>query len=163
MLASEPGVVDAPHRVVLRLDHHSRASRRARAAIARFCDGRYSSSLVDDAQLVASELVTNALEHGADGVVTLDVVAGDRGVTIAVTCANDGWRPARPEAWALPSASQRGGRGLAFTSMLSSDITVERLDGVFDRPGCLIVVASVEGAPTDDVPGGGQGTASVGR
>ena len=156
MLASEPRIDDPPHRVVLRLDHRTHAARRARTAIEGFCEGRYPASLTQDAQLVASELVTNALEHGADGVVTLDLVAQEHGVTIAVTCANDGWRPTEPGQWALPTAAQRGGRGLAFTSMLSADVTVDRFDGVFDRPGCLIVVASVEHADRDVRTGQGR-------
>ena len=49
------------------LDNDPRAAGQARQAIAKFLDRTHLSKLSDDAQLLATELVTNAVRHGPVG------------------------------------------------------------------------------------------------
>ena len=97
--------------------------------------------LLDDLQLVASELITNAIEHGAKGIVTMDVNAHDGRVMLTVTSAGDGTRPGPPETWVLPEPHRADGRGLALTSLLAQEVEIHRSDGASGPPGWVAIVA----------------------
>lgn len=76
--------------------------------------------LRDDAVLVLSELLSNALRHAqprADGSVRVSWALDGHGVEIAVT---DGGASTRPSPM-HPSLSALGGRGLAIVSTLTDD------------------------------------------
>lgn len=81
-----------------------------------------AESVLADVVLAASELVTNAVEHGR-GIVEVEV-AEERGV-IRVSVSNDGSADLGPvSTWSPPAAGEVRGRGLAIVRALSDDVTV---------------------------------------
>ena len=88
------------------------AREHVRRALARILNGR-----IDDAVLLTSEVVTNAVEHASVGTVELSVVLGPRFARIEVTNPTESWRisPA-PRAREL---DETGGWGLSLVSRLS--------------------------------------------
>lgn len=88
--------------------------------------GGVPESIVDDAVLILSELLSNACRHGrplgddmaGDGGVRVAWEVDDRGrLTVEVT---DGGGPTRPVP-ATPSVTARGGRGLNIITALADD------------------------------------------
>lgn len=78
-------------------------------------DARVDVDLITDAQLVVSELVTNAVMHGAGDIeLRLDLADGALSV-----CVCDGGR-AEPQRRG-PGTTAEGGRGLALVAMLTQD------------------------------------------
>jgi anti-sigma regulatory factor (Ser/Thr protein kinase) len=81
----------------------------------------------EDAELVLTELLGNAMRHGralGDGALAVSWVVGEIGVEIAVT---DGGGPTLPVVIdAAPT--QIGGRGLSIVSMLAASWGVDRHD-----------------------------------
>lgn len=91
------------------------APAQARAAVGQWASGLGLGPLLDDVLLVVSELVTNAVRHGA-APVRLSLSVDDRSVTV---CVGDGGRDAP-----LPrraGADDEGGRGLLLLSRLSAE------------------------------------------
>lgn len=93
--------------------HSSVAPAQARRAVARWATGLDLGPLLDDVLLVVSELVTNAVRHGAPPV-RLSLAADDRAVTVGV---GDG-AGAAPVA-RRAGAHDEGGRGLLLLERLS--------------------------------------------
>jgi anti-sigma regulatory factor (Ser/Thr protein kinase) len=88
----------------------------------------------DDAALVVSELVTNALEHGGVGDVVVSTVVDARSLLVTVSSAMSENLPARPQ---KPEAvSSRRGRGLGIVEALTDGFTIELRSG---SPGTAIV------------------------
>ena len=87
-----------------------------------------SEDVVDDAVLVVSELMTNALRHArpliAD-MIRLEWSVAEGRLELSVT---DGGGPTAPMR-AQPSVTARGGRGLAIISSLASSWGVRRRTG----------------------------------
>jgi len=88
--------------------------------------GGVSETVIDDAVLILSELLSNACKHGRP---LGDAMAGDGDVRAAwrvETCGRltvevtDGGGPTRP-APATPSVTARGGRGLNIITALAND------------------------------------------
>lgn len=80
-------------------------------------------AVVDDLQLIASELFTNAVEHGDGTVVTVRVVARD--ATIGVSVENVGRRAVAPsEHWTVSAPDARSGRGLGIVRRLADAVDV---------------------------------------
>jgi serine/threonine-protein kinase RsbT len=115
-------------RLVLQLRARPADVSEARHAVASFlADRGVSSMVVDDMELVTSELVTNAVVHGLRGSIGLEV---DTESEIVVTVSNvgpaamippiDQWRAAPPLA---PS-----GRGLGIVRRLCDDVAVLEID-----------------------------------
>ncbi|GGT21815.1 ATP-binding protein [Streptomyces purpureus] len=110
-----------------------------------------SESVVDDAVLILSELLSNACRHGRP-LGRADVGDGDiraawrldkrGGLTVEVT---DGGGPTRPVP-ATPSVTARGGRGLNIISALAQDWGVR--DGAAGEVTVWVVVT--EGHRRDD-------------
>ena len=97
--------------------------RSARAFVARVCTDWRLQGLVDEASLLASELVTNAVRHAGGAAHVLLQRCGDQ-LTIAVRDGSDATprlRPAQP--W------DEGGRGLHLVEALSC------ADGSYPGPG----------------------------
>ena len=111
-----------PKRLALRCDPNDRGSRRERRAIAEHCDGRIPPEMMADLQLVASELVTNAYEHGARGVVTLDVTLDGDTATLTVTSTGNSSGIGHPSNWVFPDTPTASGRGLALTRAVSEAV-----------------------------------------
>lgn len=130
-------------RIALRLDHADRASRRARTTINDFYAGRLEPERLGDLLLLVSELVTNAMEHGARGVVTLDVALADDHVTVTVTSPGEESMISAPSTWRLPDADHRSGRGLALTARLSRSVRVFSGTGVDGDPGWIAISAEL--------------------
>jgi two-component sensor histidine kinase len=100
-------------REVLTLASSRNAPAEARRAVHDFAEA-VSPSTARTAELLASELVTNAVTHGR-GEVTVVMEFDNDG--LAVTVSDD--EPAMPEVAAAPAAAQ-GGRGLRLVEVLSS-------------------------------------------
>ena len=95
-----------------------------RAARQRLADdlqrSQVSPARIDDARLVLSELMANAIMHARplpSGCIVASWQVDDRGVTISVT---DGGGPTEPQP-ASASLLATGGRGLAVVQELSVD------------------------------------------
>ncbi|MGW5419950.1 ATP-binding protein [Streptomyces sp. NPDC003943] len=123
-----------------------------------------SESVVDDAVLILSELLSNACRHGRPLGPGADVGDGDvraawsvdrrGGLTIEVT---DGGGPTRPVP-ATPSVTARGGRGLNIISALAQDWGVR--DSATGEVTVWALVTEGEGHRRDDFAtrvGGGPG------
>ena len=76
--------------------------------------------MVADAQLVVSELVSNAVEHGIGETLSLDAVSDHDSISLSVRsrCRIRDLR--REPVWDLPEPWQIGGRGLPIVSTLSA-------------------------------------------
>ena len=99
----------------LELPSTAEAAARARRHVAEVATG-WDPDELDDALLMTSELVTNAVHHG-HGVVQLVVVADDDRVRVEVADANPA--PVRAPT-AAPSSTTEGGRGLFLVDSLAS-------------------------------------------
>jgi anti-sigma regulatory factor (Ser/Thr protein kinase) len=96
----------------------ARAVRTAREYVVRWFTARgYASSLIQDAQLVTSELVTNAYVH-ANGRqwIHVHLYDSDAGPVIEVWDAS----PQRPQPGDLTDADAESGRGLATVAALAA-------------------------------------------
>jgi anti-sigma regulatory factor (Ser/Thr protein kinase) len=94
-----------------------------------------------DAQLVVSELATNAIEHDAPPVVDVDLACSPSRLVVELRHAGTG--ADRPWPASLPPEGSIGGRGLAIVDQIVGDRRVER-EGSFART--TVVVAAVEPA-----------------
>jgi anti-sigma regulatory factor (Ser/Thr protein kinase) len=92
--------------------------KQARQLVARACDG-LARDLVEIAQLLTTELVTNAIEHGS-GPVTLGICRSDSDLRIEVRDAT----PDRPRASVAPLDQVRG-RGLLLVESMAAGWGVE--------------------------------------
>jgi len=102
----------SPRQVVLPAD--VTAPRTARAFLAAACCGRHEAEVVQEAQLLVSELVTNAVRYGAPPIELQVRCAGDDRLQVRV-------RDSEPRA---PRAAEAGpdaesGRGLLLVDLVS--------------------------------------------
>lgn len=79
-----------------------------------------------DAQLIASELVTNAIEHGVASTVHLAVRIDDDAVDVTVESIGPSSGVGTVDAWTLGAADEIGGRGLGIVKALADDVSVTR-------------------------------------
>ena len=93
-----------PARIVLPMD--PTAAKTARDFLANMCCGRHDADTVDEAQLLVSELVGNAVRHGAPPIEVEVQCAGAESLLIRVRDAAAG---SRPPAW--PVSTTRAGAG----------------------------------------------------
>jgi anti-sigma regulatory factor (Ser/Thr protein kinase) len=97
-------------RYEVELAHHPDSAARARRALAEVSD-HLAPHRVDDARLMVSELVTNAIRHAgldADDMIKLVVVTGDDRLRVEVCDPGPGFEvsepapdPERPSGWGL--------------------------------------------------------------
>lgn len=101
------------------------------------------STIVDDIELVVSELVSNAVVHGRPGPVHVEVAVDDE---VVVAVANQGRSEGIPavEEWMLPGPEAVSGRGLAIVRRLTDHVAVR-------QSGDMTVVVARRG-----LPGGGS-------
>ena len=102
-------------RLTLRLPDTVGASPLARAAV-DVVGFELSDFARENAQLVVSELVTNALEHGGGETRLLLEARGDRRIVGEIVDEGDGFTPPPMR---LPAASAQRGRGLWLVSSLA--------------------------------------------
>jgi anti-sigma regulatory factor (Ser/Thr protein kinase) len=119
--------------VVQRLERRPDAARAARGAVRALCGNRLADVFVTDVELVVSELVTNAVTHGA-GEITLTVILVRDSVTLSVLDEGGG-RPRLRHA----GAGSGHGRGLALVSCLADEWQVRGApDGVGKEVWCVL-------------------------
>jgi len=106
---------DAPAEILLELPPSPQSVSHARQQIRRFCLAGVRDTLADDAELLTSELVTNAC-NVARGPITLTASLDLTGVTVTVTDDADG--DVRPAA-ACPNGDADRGRGLFLVQELA--------------------------------------------
>ena len=98
----------------------------ARHTVGQFlADREVPASVVQDVQFIASELVTNAMQHGAPGPLVIEVrVRPELDVTLMVDNAGPvgALPPCRPGT--SPTGLSVGGRGLGIVRRLSADVEV---------------------------------------
>jgi anti-sigma regulatory factor (Ser/Thr protein kinase) len=99
----------------------SAARRFVRNALAR----RVPASVSADLELATSELVTNALEHGAHVPVQVSVDVDDRSAWVTIE-SGDGASLAEVEQWAIAGAERANGRGLGIVRAIADDVDVRR-------------------------------------
>ncbi len=106
------------------LERDTKSPRRARRFVAERLEG-YDQGLVENASLMASELVTNSIRH-ATGRITILLDIADGAVRIAVSDAG----PSTPVV-RHPSPEDPSGRGLQVVAALADDwgMTVDHGDG----------------------------------
>lgn len=115
-------IVQSHHRLALNCANDRNESRRVRRAVADHCGARLDPDVVTNAQLVVSELVTNALEHGRRGVITVDIVVEEDGAELTVTSSGNSRGIPHPLDWNMPESPTQSGRGLALTRIVSRSV-----------------------------------------
>jgi hypothetical protein len=112
----DDGRANDSHRLLLLdIEHGPLGPAQARAAVAAWSDGSALGAHCDDLLLIVSELVTNAVLHGAPPV-RVEVVTDERTVTVSVV---DGARTAPQRRTA--GAAAESGRGMLLVDLLSAD------------------------------------------
>ena len=116
-------------RLVLQLRARSADVSHARRAVAAYlADHGVSSTVIDDMELVTSELVTNAVVHGRQGSIGVEVDADGE---IVVTVSNVGpsaGRSLRSIEWRTVPPQARSGRGLGIVRRLCDAVAVLEID-----------------------------------
>lgn len=111
-------------RIRLDLAHDPDSPAEARRALGELAD-HLPRRRMQDAQLLVSELVTNAIRHAGlqgEDVITLVVEASDHALRIEVSDPGPGFAPADPE----PDPGRSSGWGLYLVRELSDRWGVER-------------------------------------
>lgn len=109
-----------PAELAVRLWPAPGSCRDARAALRTFCSDNGMSDVTDDALLITSELVANAVQH-ATGMVTMLALVAEESLVVAVRDDCDTLPTLSP---AAPSAE--GGRGMVVIDGLAGDWGVTR-------------------------------------
>ncbi len=102
----------SPRHVVLPSD--ATAPRVAREFLAQACCGSHEGAVVEEAQLLVSELVTNAVRYGAPPIELQVRCAGDNSLQVRVRDSE----PGSPEP-RTPDPDAEGGRGLLLVDLVS--------------------------------------------
>lgn len=102
----------SPRQVVLPTD--TTAPRAAREFLAEACCDSHTASVVEEAQLLVSELVTNAIRYGAPPVELQVRCCGDEGLRVRVRDSDPGTPEPRN-----PGEEAEGGRGLMLVDFIS--------------------------------------------
>ncbi len=103
----------SPRQVVLPADNT--APRVAREFLAESCCGSHQAAVVEEAQLLVSELVTNAIRYGAPPIELQVRCAGDDSLQVRVRDSDPG-SPLQPRD---ADADAEGGRGLMLVDVIS--------------------------------------------
>ncbi len=85
-----------------------------------------SDEISGDLQLIVSELVTNAIEHGTGDTVSIGVEEVADGYAIVVTSADGRADIAPKDEWAIAAAASRSGRGLGIVREVADRVDVRR-------------------------------------
>lgn len=101
---------------LLHLGAHSRAPKAARIALKRKLEDWNLGHLLTDAELVATELTTNAMKRGRP--FTLELAKGDNSVLISVTDTSDGMPVVIDN---TGDTDAEAGRGMYIVDLLSKE------------------------------------------
>lgn len=82
-----------------------------------------------DAQLIASELVTNAVEHGGGSSVVVELRRRDAEVDVTVESVGPSPSVGEVEDWRVAAPDEVSGRGLGIISNLADRVAVRRVKG----------------------------------
>lgn len=98
----------------------------ARRFVGEGLRGRFDADMIADVELITSELVTNAVEHGAVHDVTIILRCDDDEVSVTVVSvgASPGVGPI--PTWELPIADEVMGRGLAIVRLVADRVEVQQ-------------------------------------
>lgn len=88
--------------------------------------GRIPEPAVADLMLIASELVTNAFEHGTSDPVRITVRSNTDEASVAVTSGGNAERVPALDNWTTAEADRLSGRGLGIVRNIADDIDVDR-------------------------------------
>jgi anti-sigma regulatory factor (Ser/Thr protein kinase) len=114
--------ITPPTRLTLRMDET--APRAARQFIQEATCEAHNANVLDDALLLVSELVTNAVRYGAPPVTTEIECVGTSGMRVRVTDGVSGdVQPKHADAY------DESGRGLDLVDLVSAEWGVEPSDG----------------------------------
>lgn len=102
------------------LPDHEHSAREARLFLSRAYCAKHHSRVLDEAQLLVSELVTNAVRHGGPPVTVRVECVGAEGLRVSVS---DG--DPRPPVRRDVEPESEGGRGVALVDILSDRWGVE--------------------------------------
>ncbi|MFN8021307.1 MAG: ATP-binding protein [Acidimicrobiales bacterium] len=89
------------------------------------------AQVIDDLELVASELAANAIEHGTGTELTIEVDGSQRRwwelvVISSLDVSRDAGRMRATRTWEIAGAEASSGRGLGIVRRLMDDVSVER-------------------------------------
>ncbi len=102
----------------------------ARRFVAERLDGVVADpDIVDDIRLAASELVTNAVEHGDFRRVVVELAVDTGVVSLSVTSHSPHDHLAPVSDWVIANPEQIAGRGLGIVRTLADDVSVSRGGG----------------------------------
>ncbi|WP_432523093.1 ATP-binding protein [Kineococcus sp. SYSU DK006] len=116
-------VCEATPAAEITLPDHEHSARRARAFLSEAYCALHHARVLDEAQLLVSELVTNAVRHGGPPVRVRVDCDGSAGLQVAVS---DGSRKPPVRRTAAPEAE--GGRGVALVDIISDRWGVEHAE-----------------------------------
>jgi len=105
---------------VLRLQPSVQAPSVAREAVRQAAGSRYAADVRDAAELLTSEIVTNAVTHGS-GMVTVVIECEDGALAVAVGDDAPSLPVVRPE-----ETLDVGGRGMQLVQILAGEWSVQR-------------------------------------
>lgn len=103
----------------------------ARAFVTASLTSRVATSTLNPVRLIASELVSNALQHGGAGEVELTLHLAEDAVELSVVGGQT--TPAQlpdPSLWSVAPATATAGRGLGIVAALAEHITLGTRDGM---------------------------------
>jgi anti-sigma regulatory factor (Ser/Thr protein kinase) len=87
------------------------------------------ATLLDDIELAASEIVSNAVEHGSGDEFSILLTAENGRFAVEVTSGHDGHELAEPSDWLLPPKESLNGRGLHLVQAVSASSWLRHDDG----------------------------------
>ena len=98
----------------------------ARRFVRRLLGDSVPADVASDLQLIASELFTNAVEHGVAPTVELAVESTDQYAGVVVTSGGTAGGVGPVVDWSVAAADAANGRGLGIVRRLSDEVIVER-------------------------------------
>jgi anti-sigma regulatory factor (Ser/Thr protein kinase) len=130
MSSSPAALRDAANPAKIELEPAFENVAAARRFVADRLDGVVADAdIVDDLRLAASELVTNAVEHGDPRRVVVELGVETGVVSLSVTSHSPHDNVAPVSDWTVADASDIAGRGLGIVRTLADDVLVSRGGG----------------------------------
>jgi anti-sigma regulatory factor (Ser/Thr protein kinase) len=125
----EPTVTDTTSQSIT-LDWDLSSAGAARRFVRAELEDRVPIEVVADLQLVASELVTNAVEHGVPGAITMSISLSESAAAISVTSYGNDVTLLQSAGSFMPRSDLRSGRGLAIVRRITDQLDIATLQGM---------------------------------